>query len=102
MIRFPNKWNTDNVFDQAAYYARRQGEFKDVMSKLEEMARLGAKVGNAMGMVTVQTQNLSAGSTQRGQLRNVPSDGHSEQHWICSRSRSRPWDSAVQVALWHT
>ena len=49
MIRFPNKWNADNVFDQAAYYARRQGEFRDVMSKLEEMARLGAKVG--MGTV---------------------------------------------------
>ena len=46
-IRFPIKWNTDDVFDQAAYYARRQGEFRDVMSKLEEMARLGAKVGNA-------------------------------------------------------
>ena len=48
IIRFPIKWNTaDDVFDQAAYYARRQGEFRDVMSKLEEMARLGAKVGNA-------------------------------------------------------
>ena len=27
-----------------AYYARKQGEFRDVMSRLEEMARLGAKV----------------------------------------------------------
>ena len=55
IIRFPIKWNTDDVFDQAAYYARRQGEFKDVMSKLEEMARLGAKVGTGTGMGTVLT-----------------------------------------------
>ena len=30
--------------EQVAYYARKQGEFRDVMSRLEEMARLGAKV----------------------------------------------------------
>ena len=30
--------------EQVAYYARKRGEFRDVMSRLEEMARLGAKV----------------------------------------------------------
>ena len=59
IIRFPTKCNTDNVFDQAAYYARRQGEFRDVMSKLEEMAQLGAKVGMGLGLGTVRTCKFS-------------------------------------------
>ena len=44
-------WNSNLVLftvlfycEQVAYYARKQGEFRDVMSRLEEMARLGAKV----------------------------------------------------------
>jgi len=66
---------------QAAYYARRQGEFQDVMSKLEEMARLGAKVqhnaDNSATFRVTDTQS-SIGAVQEA----VPAPGTQQYRFL--------------------
>ena len=66
-----------------AYYARKQGEFRDVMSRLEEMARLGAKVHNLNvqdfsfflgGFSVLFYLGVFSGAAQCGQLCDPPGD----------------------------
>jgi len=66
---------------QVAYYARKQGEFRDVMSRLEEMARLGAKVqhnaDNSATLRVTDTQN-TIGAVQAA----VPGPGTQQYRFL--------------------